>query len=67
MQNKYGLRICQIAPQSKAWPEVYKDPGPNPSGIRDLKERDLQQILVYSVAGLLYFIDSFSFKRVRMK
>ncbi len=27
---------------------------------------DFQQILVYSTAGLLYFIDSFSFKRVRI-
>ncbi len=25
------------------------------------------KILVYSTAGLLYFIDSFSFKRVRME
>ncbi len=28
---------------------------------------DFQQILVNSTAGLLYFIDSFSFKRVRME
>ncbi len=27
---------------------------------------DFQQILVCSTAGLLYFIDSFSFKRVRI-
>ncbi len=28
---------------------------------------DFQQILVYSTAGLLDFIDSFSFKRVRIE
>ncbi len=38
MQNKNGLKVCRIALQRKALLKVYKTPGPNPSGIKDLRQ-----------------------------
>ncbi len=38
MQNKNGLPICRIALQRKALLNFYKIPGPNPPGIRDLRQ-----------------------------
>ncbi len=38
MQNQNGLKICRIALQRKALPKVYKNLGPNPSGISDLRQ-----------------------------
>ncbi len=39
MQNKTGLEICRIALQRIVLLKVYKKPGPNRSGISDLKFR----------------------------
>ncbi len=39
MQNKNGLEICRIALQGIALLSVYINPGPNRSGISDLKIR----------------------------
>ncbi len=38
MQSKNELNICGIALQRIALLKVYKNPGPNPSGIRDLRQ-----------------------------
>ncbi len=39
MQNKNGLEICRIALQRIVLLKVYRNPGPNRSGIGDLKVR----------------------------
>ncbi len=39
MQNKHGLEICRIALQRIVLLKVYENPGPNRSGIGDLKFR----------------------------
>ncbi len=38
MQNKNGQKICQIAFERIALLKVHKNPGQNPSGIRDLRQ-----------------------------
>ncbi len=38
IQNKNGLKICQIAIQGKTLLNVYKNPGPHPLGIGDLRQ-----------------------------
>ncbi len=43
MQNKNGLEICGITLQMKTLLKVYKTPGPNRSGMSDLKFRVLKK------------------------